>query len=402
MHPPHVIVRSLDLLAALVLASACADEPVEVLGTGPPTYYEDVTPILARHCWCCHRSGGLAYSLTEPAEVAEDLARSIASIEDGLMPPGAAQSTAECVALAVERPSPADVTVLRAWNEAGRPLGDPWRGAAIPPACGVLDGPVRRFTNGGYTFTGATGFEARCFVLDASFGEDQFLVGAHVDPGSPIVRAASVHVAPLDRPAGASFECPTSSPLVTPEILAVWGRGSGDFLLPSGLGIRVRSGATLMLRVHYDTALADEPLPARIETAVSMALVSSVAREASIEPIVEPAMSLEPGIDRVEARTTSRLLSGTTLHAIAVSMYSRGRSARVELTKDERTRCLLHLPSWPSTWIRAYRLASEIDVSGETLHTRCIFDTSDASEPIPWGDPPSGEQCLTLLLVTRP
>ncbi len=395
VHPAVVKGR---LLWALTLLSACTDGAVEVLQLGPPTYYEDVTPILARGCWCCHRSGGTAYDLTDVGQVEADVDAIVESMQSGAMPPAPAPDPG-CAALDEPTASAQDLDVLRAWDAGGRLLGDPALAAAVPPPCGVLEGPVRRFSNGGYTFTGATAFESRCFVLDARFEEDQFLVGAHFDPGSSAVSWVLLEPAPAGHGPGDAFECGSDALPMSLEILAFWTPRSSDLIFPAGSGSLIAAGSSLMLRVRYDMAIAEEPVPVRVETAVSMAVVPSVDRLGELAVTADP-LSLPPGTDRAEAESTTFFRAGVRLHEVAVAMHGRGRSARLELDEGGVTRCLLDVPAWDAGATRLFRLATPVDAGNGTLRLTCVYDTTRDDEPVRWGDPPSGEACLAAAVAT--
>ena len=391
------------LVPPLLVLVACTDAPVEVLQTGPPTYYEDVTPILARACWCCHQAEGLAFSLTAVAEVQSDIERILRSMEEGTMPPGTAIAAPGCAPLDAPVASAGDLAVLQAWHDSGQPLGDPSLASPVPAACGVLRSPVRRFTNDGYTFTAATSVESRCFVLDATFEEDQFLTGARVERGDAVVRSVLLQPAPVGRAPLESFDCPLgTSDLVPPVILAFGTPRSKDVIFPAGSGVRIEAGTQLMLRVQYDSALATTPGPTTVETAINLALAASVERAAEIALVYDEGLRLSPGEERVDGEVVSLFRPGIRVHELAVWMHDRGRSARVELVRDGETRCLIDFPAWSIGSAHLYRFATPIDLSGGTVRTRCAFDTSADREPVVWGDPPASEVCLATAIVTLP
>lgn len=390
--------RSLGLGAALFLlgVAGCADEAVQVLQSGQTTYYEDVTPVLAEHCWCCHQEDGVAASLERRAEVERELESILRAIEDGAMPPGGAAPG--CAPLTTAAPvAETELDVLRAWRGEGMPEGDPANATAVPGRCGVLRDPTIRLDNGGYAFDGEPTVESRCFVVDPGLEEDRFLTGMRVEPGSEVVRFVMlVPTKATSPPPGEAVDCPVDGREVPSSVLAGWFGAATDLVYPEGTGIRLEAGSHLMLRVQYDARLAEGPLPPAIDTAVELGVVSSVDRQAQITLSWNLNIELEPGRERVTDEPSLTLLEGSRVHGLGVLMQDYGVRARVTAGST----CLLDLDH-RGRIPRIHWLASPVTPGAAPIATECVYDTTGAPEVLGWGDPPDGELCITSLYVSR-
>ena len=90
----------------------------------PPTYHQDVAPLLNARCVSCHQNGGIGPFALATYDMAKSLAPVIAeSVRSRRMPPwGAAAGHREYL----DNPSLSDaqIDMLAAWAESGAPEGD--------------------------------------------------------------------------------------------------------------------------------------------------------------------------------------------------------------------------------------------------------------------------------------
>ena len=389
--------RFLSASFAVLVTAGCADQPIPVLASGPPNYAEDVTPILARACWCCHQSDGIASNLESYAVVTAGIDEILGSIASGEMPPGAGNATTGCVPVASPIATPTlDLAVLTAWRDAGTPRGLPERDTPLPPRCGRLDAPeTLRLDNGGYAPAASTRVE--CFVLDGSPSEDTHVVGAHFEPGSAAVRSIALQLTPPPYEPGEAFDCPLGlGSLVSPEPLAYWQPGSGDMILPAGSGIPLAAGSSLTMRVQYQSA---EPgLP--IVTGVELGLSASVRRPGRFALATDQALTIEPGNAGAERVSAASFTVPVRVESVALVMYDHGRAGRVELVRSDDVTCLLDVPEWDVLGTRIFHLETPLDGRDAILRARCTFDTTGSVTAVAWGDPPDGDVCIAAAYVT--
>ena len=125
-------IPSLIVFAALL--AACSAEPsapaagpsdsAEPNGD-PPTWSDDVLPVVEAHCTGCHFDGGAApFAMQTHAQVASLAEVALAAMDAGSMPPW--MPDPDCRSFEGERLMPAaDRDLFAAWVEAGAPEGDP-------------------------------------------------------------------------------------------------------------------------------------------------------------------------------------------------------------------------------------------------------------------------------------
>lgn len=89
----------------------------------PPTYYQDVKPILDAQCVGCHKTGGIAPFSLETAQAVQDKAQLIvAATASGYMPPWPPGPDSPEF-LNQRKLSETQKAILAAWAQAGAPLG---------------------------------------------------------------------------------------------------------------------------------------------------------------------------------------------------------------------------------------------------------------------------------------
>src|SRR5687767_15793788 len=119
---------------ALLLAAGCSGSLPE---PGPPTWHQEVAPMVTARCTACHVTGGIApFSLTDPQNAHKYAAAMVAQVNAGKMPPWHAEETAECKPRfpfqGDPRLSAAEKSLLERWAQAGAPLGDAKKAAPLP------------------------------------------------------------------------------------------------------------------------------------------------------------------------------------------------------------------------------------------------------------------------------
>jgi hypothetical protein len=229
----------------------------------PPTYAGQVSRILGRHCTGCHRAGGVGpFPLTtydEARAFAFEIRRATQSRK---MPPWfAAPGHGEFQnqrLLSVE-----DITTLGAWFDAGAPPGEPGDIPARhqqtsewvygPPD--IVLTPKRP-----YLLAGTPGEEVRCFLVSSGVHGPRVIRAIDVIPGDAGVVYAVRVFADADGSAErlnrqdprSGFDCTSNvGAILTRSLLGQWEAGTATTSLPDGVGRYLKSGADVVLEVHY-------------------------------------------------------------------------------------------------------------------------------------------------------
>jgi copper type II ascorbate-dependent monooxygenase-like protein len=270
--------------AALLLALAARG------GTGGPTYYKDVAPILDEKCASCHHLGGIApFPLVSASDARAHASGIVQMTKAGLMPPwmpGA--DSAQLVGRDKRRLTSGQLATLAAWVAAGAPAGDPADRHSRPSIGAGLGGAGATITLApakAYRPHAAGGAidDYHCFVLDPHLTHDMYVTGALIKPqrtgivhhvilyeaaGAQAAQADALNAAhggngwtcfggpnlPLDLSSAGSVDR-----LGQPPWIAAWVPGHTTNALPAGTGVLLHNGARIVMQVHYNLIEAAGP-----------------------------------------------------------------------------------------------------------------------------------------------
>jgi len=262
---------SIFVVFGVALTAACGTDVQQDPPPPPPppapraTWYQDVAPVVSKHCMSCHQAGGIApFSLTDYQSAVDHAHNMLAQIEAQTMPPFDAREESGCTPRFGWKDDPrlntAEINTLQTWVEDGTAEGDV---APVPqPASTALSGvtqtlsPVAPFTSSG------TRDQFICYILDPNTA-GTWLTGLQVRPGNPDVVH---HVVVTEMAAGAAqdalvaahgigmpFDCST---IQTPGnlVVTIWTPGNDAMQTPAGMAVPVTGGAKFVLNIHYHPA----------------------------------------------------------------------------------------------------------------------------------------------------
>jgi hypothetical protein len=444
----------LAFLGAL-LAAACAShesnvaepaprEPVPEVRQGPPTYYDDVQPLLARSCTGCHRAGGIGpFSLEDLASASAHAGEIVAATAERTMPPWLATADGSCGTFSGSPAlSDAELERLRDWVEDGLLAGEPR--VLAPAAVATLDGAVELSTPVFAPIAQGTELaeedEYRCFQFDLGVSSTSYVTGFEVQPGTPsIVHHVLGMLVDLDAPAasgsGTNREQIAALKATSPDrdgwpcfgmagdgvkvdgFPIVWGPGQPVIEYPHGSGVPVTSSQKLVLQVHYN--LANHP-PAGVtdQTQIRLRFAPSVRRLGGflvVDPFLDslhadPPDTLAPGQASVTFRwenTANALgigrIPGLTLEGVMPHMHGRARQYRLELGSGSSDTCALDIEQWDMHWQRLYFYADPPAIGSATrFNVSCDYDTSSDQQPVTPGWGIANEMCATIFYLSAP
>jgi len=283
------------ILAPLTLALACGDKGGDTGGTtdggagdggttadggsgdggsaGDPTWYQDVQPLIAEHCWTCHNASteGAAIELSDPAMVAE-LADWLNSKINGpdteppyMMPPMGLDPSAECdVGLPVRtdlRMTDEDKATFQAWVDAGTPMGDEATAAPydVPTLPSISGDRIEETTPMDMTtHDGQTGDAYNCWSWDLGITDPAgaWVTGVEVNGDNFNILHHAVIMADFSGETapegGGDGKCPRPGDEVpSATMLATWVPGATPIILPEGAAIHFPPGTRLVSATHY-------------------------------------------------------------------------------------------------------------------------------------------------------
>jgi hypothetical protein len=313
---------------------------------------------------------------------------------------------------------------------------------------------------------GAGNDDYRCFLLDPHLGQNAFLTGLDVLPGTKrVVHHVILFKVPPDAVAqakaqdagekGQGWTCfggtgigDGGNGLDDVPWLGAWAPGGGERVMADDLGIPLEAGTRVVMQVHYNLLAGPGPdvTSARLRLApgdADLEPLQTVLLPAPVELPCRPGRtgelcSRDHAVADVMARfgpsgqtaNALHLLCGTrppgpvqrcdrtierpaTLRAVAGHMHLLGRSLHIDVNPGTpRERRVLDIPVWDfddqgSQPVDPMRLRPGDVVRVTCEHDQALRDVLPAFEGqeeryVVWGEGTTDEMCLGMLLVTRP
>jgi len=444
-------------------------ESVELSGVSVPenpSYHEHVRPIIEVNCVACHSDGQIAgYA---PFTVAEDVVWAAQDIKFhvvyGIMPPWM-PSRANLPLKNDRSLSDQEIAIIAAWADNGASLGDPhdYKPAATDGFELVearadlvlqLDEP--------YEPDPDVLDDYRCFAFPLEIDAPQFITGYAFMPDvaemahhsifylfdEEAKRAIQSRNYADGRPGWPCYWGPGLS--IKGEGIGGWAPGVSPVLFPGGTGFLIKPGQQIVLQMHYNLWVTNQPDRSRIvlqlESAENeLAELIDVPLAAPVEipcpaGVEGPQCEREQALDRVAElygdaahRIPDRLLrrcgqsqedyvenSGEnakghcdypikrplTVFGVFGHMHELGRSFRLELNPESETPLLLlDIPRWDFHWQDHYLFVEPLQIGlGDILRMTCVWDNSLADDPryVVWGEGTSDEMCFGSVLALKP
>jgi mono/diheme cytochrome c family protein len=444
---------ALGLLFGLGM-TACGTDTSDPTEVARATWYQDVAPILSKHCMSCHQDGGIApFSLTDVDHARDYAVLAAQRVDQGVMPPFDAREETGCAPrfgwVDDPRLSAAEKQTLHDWIDDGYALGDE---QAIPaPPSTSLPGVTRTIQPAAPFVSQGSRDQFTCFVLDPGAAQLSWLTGLQVRPGNAKVVhhvvLSEVQAGPdltqlvTDHGIGQPFNC---DQMATPSqfIVSIWTPGNQPMQTPSQLAVPIFAGAKLVMQIHYHPAGAiNDPDTTAVDLRFSpivpqkVYFISAFGNESQAPNLLpDPDDAGVPQFvvprnagDHVEhmRRTITSLgmLSDVRVFSINPHMHLVGThiAGRIERPaargSDPQTECLAN-GGWNFDWQRTYiydtPLAQLPSVAvGDTLDLTCHWNNTIANpfvqrmlndshlppQPvdISLGEQTTNEMCLEIL-----
>lgn len=363
--------------------------------SGPPTFAEDVAPILYENCARCHRPGGPAPFTLLSYEDARPRAPLIAEMTGArVMPPWLPARTDHAFE-GERRLSEEQIATLRRWAEAGAPRGDPAEEPSAPQWSGGWGlGEPDLVVEMADTFdVPAEGLDLfRNFVIPLPVERTRYVRAVELRPGNPrVVHHAVMNVDPTPysrfaeaREPGPGFDGMYSgSRAYTPGgFFLGWTPGRVPSFNPPGMAWELEPGTDLVLQLHLRPTGSVEPVRARVGLYFTdrppgqRPTILRMGGQTLDIPAGESDYVVE---DSFELPVEIRVL-GVYPHA-----HYLGREMLVEARlPEDGVDTLLHIPEWDFNWQDAYRYAEPVALpAGTTLRMRYVYDNSAANPQNP-------------------
>lgn len=366
----------------------------------PPTFHEQVEPILQKHCQSCHRPNTEApFSLLDYRDAvvqADVLAEAVA---DRRMPPWYAVHDQELVnrrALGAD-----ERETLQEWVKAGMPRGDLAKRPAareFPTSPWRIGEPDQIITMTGTHEIPATGYvDYKYVVFPHIFLADTWLHDIEIRPDNPRV----VHHANLAYAKMAEGVRPSN--FITGRV-----PGGDPMVLDEGVAYLVPAGSVLGLQVHYTTT----GKPERCRLSVGLKFPRETVRKRLYHSQATTGkFEIPPFAPAHEVRADRALAFDATLVGVFAHMHVRGRDMEFVVHRPgEGPERLVLVPNYHFDWQQSYRWAPGAKKlpKGTRLEARAHFDNSefnpynpDPSASVREGDQTYREMMYGFYFYTR-
>ena len=381
-------------------------------GLGAPTYYEDVAPILVKHCGGCHASGSIApfplETYEDAASIADLLVKTTAS---RTMPPFRADNSGACNTFADARwLSDAELGTIADWATGGVLQGDPANAPPKPkPELGLANVGATLDMGLSYTPPIDAPDDYRCFLVDPKLASTKYLTGFDVVPGDPRVVHHVVVFVPTDDQAVADAEALDAMDAtpgwscfggadVNANLSVAWAPGVPATHFPAGTGLEIPAGRKVILQMHYNVSQGSFP----DRTRVDLELAGAVDHVAHIEPLVDFNLLLAPKLADASTSFTTIVDRKRVVYGAFPHEHKLGKTMRFERTSlAKETSCVLDVPKWDFNWQLFYFYEKPLEfLPGDQLNLACHYDTTTQNASVAWGEGTSDEMCVMLLYVT--
>jgi mono/diheme cytochrome c family protein len=426
--------RIAALVGLVLVAGILAAGPGAKPKTGPPTYFQNVKPIIDGRCGNCHMAGGIApFSLRTYGQARRNRTAIAAAVRTRLMPPWHAERKYRRY-LWDPSLSKAQISAIARWAAAGGPKGDSASpGTPLPPIGGGLTRADVRLQLPTYTPKRGKQDDYHCFVV-AWPEESQYVTGFDVTPGERREVHHMIVFGALPRDAatvdawdaaepGPGYSCyggpsATGSTDIAARFLAGWAPGGSGGDVPEGTGQLVEAGSRLIVQIHYNL---QSTAPRPDHSVVELKVDDSVAKKAATAPVVNPGWLISPRSFRIPARSRVThawagdprpflrflgsdvdLSQGFTIHSVLLHMHRLGQRGQVAILRASGKReVLLSIKNWQFNWQRDYRLAVPVRFNnGDRLQIRCTH-RNRTKRNVTWGENSSDEMCIGFVYVSE-
>ena len=257
-------------ISLLVTAAACGtdvtgdDQPPDTVARA--TWYQDVGPIVSKHCMQCHQDGGIApFTLTSYEDARDNAKHMLEQVTKGAMPPYGAEEATDCTPRFNWKNDPRltaqEKLTLQWWLDDGAQAGKP-ADIALPPNTD-LPNVSKTLTPSQPFVTSGNVDQFICSVMDPHLAVGTWMTGLQVKPGN----AAVVHHAVLTEvtPGSAAMTAANAHSDGVPWdcsheqqpadlVLSIWTPGNQPMETPAELAVPLLAGSKVVMQIHYHPA----------------------------------------------------------------------------------------------------------------------------------------------------
>ena len=348
------------------------------------TYYQDVRPILDRHCANCHRPQGIApmafatYAQARPWAKAIGQAVATRKMPPWFAEPEFARHFSNDPSLSAE-----ELSTIASWVREGAPEGRPVAASvkeATPWSIGTPDAVFAMPRP--FAIPSKGEIEYQYVIVPTGFAEDRWVQKVEVAPGNRrAVHHAVVYVrepgskwlreSPVGVPFAVSGENPDS--FTTSDLLHTYTPGNPTDQWPDGMAKLIPAGSDLVLQLHYTAGGGTD------RTRVGVVFARSAPQERVMTlQLGNDHFVIPPGVPGHRVQAWGTLPNAARLVGLFPHMHLRGDRFEYRVTPPGgRALTLLRVSGYDFQWQLNYRLAEPLNLPAGTLvEVTGTFDNS--------------------------
>ncbi len=385
----------------------------------PPTFYQDIAPILYANCATCHRPGEVApFPLLTYQDASKRAALIAGAVSGRFMPPWKAEPGFGDFA-GERRLTDAQIALISQWAKAGAPEGDP---AAKPQPPKFTDGwqggepdqvltlPLK------YTLPADGPDQYRCFVLSTGLDHDVYIDGIEFRPGNRrIVHHALVFLDASGKaremaaasPDG-SYPCFGGPGFQSAGLIGGWAPGLTPAPRNPAYSAPIRQGMDVVMQIHYHPS----GKPEQDQSSLGLAFSGPPTKGRTSILLFDHHLDIAPGDSNYVAKASLILPRDVQLAGLTPHAHYLCKDMKVTATlPDGSTQPLIWIKDWDFNWQNAYRYRTPLDLpKGTRIDLVYTYDNSESNPHNPahppvhihWGEETKDEMALVFLNVLLP
>jgi hypothetical protein len=382
----------------------------------PPTFYQDVLPILHHRCQPCHRPGEVApmpfltYSQTRPWAKAIREAVLLRKMPPWFAEPGYGPFSND------RSLSQQEIDTLVKWVDAGVPEGGPNDAPSEPPwveGWNIAQPDAVLQMSQPFPLPASGDVDYQYIVIPAGFTEDKWVEMAELRPSNrAVVHHAVVYIREpgstwlREAKPGVAYVPPGRTPrerllngATKSDILLVYSPGSLAENWGTAMGKLIKAGSDLVFQMHY----TPKGHPTSDQSRLGLVFQRAIPKQRVLTlQLGDDRFVIPPGHPHYRVAAWGTLPNDTTLVSFFPHMHLRGSSFEYAIVgPDGVRRTLLRVSPYNFYWQLSYRLAEPLPIkAGTRLECVAYFDNSrnnpnnpDPEEAVRFG-PQSWEEMM--------
>lgn len=370
------------------------------------TFHGGIEPLLARHCWNCHRAGEIGRMPLETYEQTRPWAKAILqAVLLRKMPPWFAVAGGPF--LNDGRLSREEIATFEAWVNGGAARGEPTADRPVPiryTGWRIQTPDLILSVPKAFEVSAGGEVDYQTIILPVGLHEDRWIAAAEIRPSArDVVHHIVAYVREQDdawlkgKPRGVYF--PTEHE-TRADILAVYTPGQGPFVAPEGMAKKLPAGADVVLEIHYTPG--GKPRTDRVQAGLVFAKAPPQRRVLTLQ-MNHVSFRIPPHEPRHRVSVSGTLPNDALLLSMFPHMHLRGRAFEYAMTGAQgRYEVLLRVEPYDFHWQLRYELVTPRMLrAGTRLLFTAWYDNSanNPRNPDPSAEVTYGRQSREEMMV---